>query len=340
MRTTIAVFVLFRRSVLVCACLLALAIGGCTRGEEGGVSLGVSYSTYLGGGDCDAIAVDLAGNTYVACHVVPQDFLVTHELVSDQADARESQAVIVAKLDPSGSQLVYVTRVAGRRNDGAFGIAVDSTGNAYVAGRTASPDFPTTEGALQRTYGGGSRDAFILKLDPSGSVVFSTFLGGQGRETYGGIAVDHAGNIYVTGQTESDDFPTANPFQGTNAGGRDAFVAKLDPSGSSLIYSTYLGGKDTDVGRAIAVAPDGSAYVMGGTQSQDFPTANPFQPQFGGGASDAFVTKLDPTGSSLVYSTYLGGSGGEHNTTTRRRLGDPLLVNVAIVVDAAGSAYV
>ncbi|MDA2923688.1 SBBP repeat-containing protein [Acidobacteria bacterium AH-259-L09] len=333
MRTSIALFTLFRLCVVAWACLLTLAIVGCTRGETGGVSLGVSYSTYVGGGDCDAIAVDLAGNTYVACHVNPQDLPTTHELVSEQADVRQTQAIIVAKLDPTGSQLLYVTRVAGSRNDVAVEIAVDSAGSAYVTGRTASADFPTTEGALQRTYGGGFEDLFILKLDPSGAVVLSTFLGGHGRDHFGGIAVDHAGNIYVTGLTESDDFPTAHAFQGTNAGGFDAFVAKLDPTGSSLIYSTYLGGTDTDMGSGIAVGPDGSAYVLGGTQSHDFPTANAFQPNFGGGASDDFVTKLDPTGSSLVYSTYLGGSGREQLPAT-----NPL--SAAIAVDAAGSAYV
>lgn len=334
MSKAMAVFALFRRSVLVCACLVPLAIVGCTRGEEGGFSLGVSYSTYLGGSrmdDCDGIAVDRGGNSYLACHVSSQDLPTTHELVSDQAGAigRGAQDVIVAKLDPSGSHLVYLTRVAGSRSDGAFRIAVDSTGSAYVIGRTSSADFPTTEGALQRTFGGGSLDVFILKLDPSGSVVYSTLLGGQGLDRYGGITVDHAGNAYVTGWTDSDDFPISNPVQRTNAGGFDAFVAKLDPTGSSLIYSTYLGGEDEDRGGAIAVGSDGSTYVMGATQSEDFPTANPYQPHFGGGAGDAFIAKLDPTGSSLVYSTYLGGSGRED-----------MIYHHAIAVDAAGSVYV
>jgi hypothetical protein len=172
------------------------------------------------------------------------------------------------------------------------GIAVDTAGNAYVTGRTQSPDFPTVN-PLQPTYGGGDSDAFVTKVNPSGSaLVYSTFLGGSNEEFGFGIAVDTAGNAYVTGATLSPDFPTVNPLQPTLGGGFDAFVTKLNPSGTALVYSTFLGGRDLDRGNGIAVDSAGNAYVTGETSSPNFPTVNPLQPTFGGGFADAFVAKI------------------------------------------------
>jgi len=171
---------------------------------------------------------------------------------------------------------------------------VDPAGNAYVAGFTGSPDFRTTPGAFDRTFTGGPFDAFATKLDPVGSVVYSTYLGGSGVDVATSIAVDSAGNAYVTGSTTSTNFPTtAAAFDRFLSGGSDAFVTKLDPAGSVLIFSTYLGGGGSDNGNGIAVDAAGNAYVTGSSDSADFPpTAGAFDPTFNGGLHDAFVAKI------------------------------------------------
>jgi hypothetical protein len=205
------------------------------------------------------------------------------------------------------------------------GIAVDAEGNAYVAGATSSTDFPTAN-AMQPQFGGGVRDAFIAKLNPSGTaLIYSTYLGGSEGERSNGIVVDAHGNAYLTGIAVSPDFPLVNPLQPARGGPQDAWVAKLNPAGSALVYSTYLGGSDLDSGWGIAVDSDGSAYLTGSTRSTDFPTANALQPEHGG-TSDAFVAKVNAGGTALIYSTYLGGSDFESGTE--------------IAVDAQGSAYV
>jgi hypothetical protein len=180
---------------------------------------------------------------------------------------------------------------------------------------------------LQAAYGGGPEDAFVTKLNPTGSaLVYSTYLGGSDYDLGTGIAVDSAGNAYVTGRTYSTDFPTMNPLQAAANGGQaDAFVAKLNPAGSAFVYSTYLGGSYFDQGNGIAVDSAGNAYVIGDTDSGDFPTTeNAAQPAISG-SEDAFVAKLNPTGSSLVYSTYLGGSDYENG--------------YGIAVNSTGSAF-
>src|SRR5204862_384833 len=217
---------------------------------------------------------------------------------------------VVTKLNPTGSALVYSTYLGGSSSDAGYGIAVDAAGNAYVTGGTGSTDFPTTIGAFQTTKGGGFRDAFVTKLNPTGSaLVYSTYLGGSGDDYGEGIKLDTPGNAYVTGGTGSTDFPTtAGAIQTTFGGGGgfgcggDAFVTKLNPTGSALVYSTYLGGSGNDYGYGIAVDTLGNAYVTGVTFSTDFPTTpGAIQTTFGGGGGffrggDAFVTKLNPTG--------------------------------------------
>jgi hypothetical protein len=231
----------------------------------------------------------------------------------------------VAKYDVSRplyiDPLLYSTYLGGSGVDSGYGIAVDSSGNAYVTGSTTSTDFPTMN-PLQPANGGGS-DAFVTKINPSGSaLVYSTYLGGSGDDWGQGIAVDTSGNAYVTGITTSTDFPTMNPLQAANGGGYDAFVSKINPAGSALVYSTYLGGSGYDSGQGIAVDTSGNAYVTGITVSTNFPvTPGAFQTACGGNC--AFVTKFNPSGSALVYSTYLGGS-----------------VGYGIAVDTSGNAYV
>ena len=292
------------------------------------------YSTYLGSGSGynfgRGIAVDAAGNAYVTGETRSSDFPTTPgAFQSAKAGPREN--AFVTKLDPTGSALVYSTYLGGSTYDTGTGIAVDADGNAYVTGNAGSANFPTTLGAFQPILG-GSLDAFVTKLNPAGSaLVYSTYLGGSGQENNGGIAVDAIGNAYVTGATQSANFPTtAGAFQ-TTFGGGGPFVTKLDPTGSALVYSTYLG--NSAGASAIAVDANGNAYVTGGTYSDNFPTtAGAFQTTYAGGytgysTGDAFVTKLDPTGSALVYSTYLGGSDGADSGN-------------GIAVDADGNAHV
>ena len=222
--------------------------------------------------------------------------------------------------------LVYSTYLGGGDNEWGYGIAVDNSGCAYVTGTTYSTDFPT-ENPYQTDQ--GDWDVFVTKLSSSGnSLVYSTYLGGNDGDIGRGIAVDASGAAYVTGWTESTDFPTENPYQGTLHGLAgfisDAFVTKLSNSGSSLVYSTYLGGNSNEWGYDIAVDTSGAAYVTGYTSSADFPTEDPYQTDQGYG--DVFVSKLSSSGSSLVYSTYLGGNSGDYG--------------YAIAVDASGAAYV
>ena len=272
------------------------------------------YSTYLGGNGSDSghkIAVDGAGNAYVVGQTFSSNFPTTAGAFQTSFGGGYGDAFLT-KLNPTGSALVYSTYLGGTGEDDGSGISVDADGNAYVAGFTQSADFPATAGAFQKTFGGGYGDAFVTKLDPTGSaLIYSTYLGGADSDAAGnpGLAVDASGSAYVTSETVSTDFPiTAGAFQATLSGYQNAFVTKLDPTGSALVYSTYLGGSITDWTQAIAVDADGNAYVTGVTTSTDFPTtAGAVQTSFGGGRNDAFVVKLNPAGSALVYSTYLGG---------------------------------
>jgi len=266
------------------------------------------YSTYLGGSGADwgnGIAVDSGGNAYVTGITFSTDFPTT----AGAFQSAVSGGAFVTKLDPAGSALVYSTYLGGSDAQ-ARGIAVDGGGNAYVTGVTSSADFPTTAGAYQVTYGGtqagSGGDAFVTKLDPTGSgLVYSTYLGGDGSDWGNGIAVDIDGNAYVTGTTSWITFPTTpDAFQphsrgGSGVNGTDGFFTKLNPTGSALVYSTYLGGTDLDLGLGIALDAKGNAYVTGATNSTDFPTtAGAYQPALSGvvccrrPASDAFVTKF------------------------------------------------
>ena len=291
------------------------------------------YCTYLGGGSNDyglAIAVDGSGNACVTGYTDSWNFPMQTPYQWDQA----GYDVFVTKLSTSGNNLIYSTYLGGGGDDCGLGIAVDSSGNAYVTGRTSSSDFPTLN-PFQSTYGGGTYDgdAFVTKLSSAGNnLIYSTYLGGGGDDYGLGIAVDGSGNAYVTGWTTSSNFPTLNPYQSTYQGGAyqgyggDVFVTKLSSSGNSLIYSTYLGGGDGDIGNGIAVDGSGNAYVTGVTSSSNFPTLNSYQGTFQGGNYDAFVTKLSNSGTNLMYSTYLGGGNSEYGNS--------------IAIDGGGNAYV
>ena len=288
----------------------------------------LAYSTYLGGSGFDqavAIAVDSLGNAYVTGHAGSNDFPTAGPFQANKPGLSDS---FVTKLNASGSAIVYSTYLGGSGYDYAWGIAVDSSGHAYVTGQTSpfgsSSDFPTVN-PFQAQPGGG-REAFVTKLNAAGSaLIYSTYLGGRNGDYGMGIAVDASGNAHVTGATASDDFPTASPFQPNNGGGGEAFVAKLGPQGSALVYSTYLGGSASDEGWSIAGDLSGNTYVTGSTFSSDFPTTNPFQPTYAGDG-DAFVTRLNSSGSALDYSTFLGGSSRDAGT--------------GVAVDASGNAHV
>src|SRR6266576_230582 len=269
------------------------------------------YSTYLGGSSDDlgfGIAADGAGNAYVTGYTLSTDFPGASSSMIQSSNGGGFDA-FVAKFNAGGTALVYSTYLGGSGDDPGQGIAVDATGNAYVTGNTVSTDFPTTLLAFQ-SANAGSTDAFVTKLNPAGSapLVYSTYLGGSSDDFGQGIAVDAAGNAYVTGYTGSTNFPTtAGAFQIDNAVGADAFVTKLNPAGSApLVYSTYLGGSSDDFGQGIAVDVAGNAYVTGYTGSTNFPTTAGVFQIANAGSNDAFVTTLNPAGSApLVFSTYL-----------------------------------
>ena len=261
------------------------------------------YAVYFGGSGFDwptGIAVGFSGNAYVVGYTSSFNF-PTRNPLQVQGPAAEDFDAFVVKLNSLGSDLIYATYLGGSNADGGLAIAVDASDNAYIAGETSSTNFPRTAGCLQAALK-GTQDAFVAKLNAAGSaLVYSTYLGGGGIESAVGIAVDTAGNAYVTGWTSSRDFPTAGPLQPASGGGTKAFVAKLDPVGSALAASTYLGGSGGDAGQAIAVDTAGNVYVAGWTSSCDFPTASPLQAACGGG-SDAFVVKISGIATQCTYS--------------------------------------
>jgi hypothetical protein len=292
------------------------------------------YSTYLGGGDIDqgkAIALDRAGRAYLS-GFTGSGFPTTPSAYDETCGP--TQDAFVSKLNAAGSKLAYSTCLGGSQGELVGGIAVDRSGNAYLTGWTASPEFPTTRGAFDRSFTGSS-DAYVTKLNGAGTkLAYSTFLGGSSGEAAQGIALDRGRSAYVTGLTASADFPTTPDAFDTSFNGTgefppaDAFVTKLNPAGSGLVYSSYLGGSGSDEGNAIAINRAGEAYLAGQTGSITFPTtANAFD-RSRNGSGDAFVTRLNTAGSDLLYSSYLGGSSISAEDGT------------GIAVDQAGNAYV
>jgi len=270
------------------------------------------YCTYMGGGNIEsggAIAIDPAGNAYLTGSTSSVDFPTTSGAYDVSFNINGQEEAYVAALNATGSGLIYSTFVGGSGSERGRDIALDSDGNAYVIGDTDSTDFPTTPGAY-KTALSGPADAFVLKLDPTGSsLVYSSYMGGNGGETGYSIALDLAGDAYVTGITSSTNYPvTVGAFQMSFKGGPyDVYVTKLNGTGTGLVYSTYLGGTGTDTAPALAVDSLGSAFVAGTTDSADFPvTPGSFNTTLNG-SFEVFVVKLDPAGTGLIYSTFLGG---------------------------------
>ena len=309
------------------------------------------YSTFIGGSGADegaGIAVDGSGNAYVTGLTSSVDFPTVSGY---QTVLGGVQDAFVTKLNASGNALIYSTYLGGNANttySGAtgeygYGVAVDASGSAYVAGWTASTNFPVVS-AFQSTRSaapGGCNastdanrcarsDAFVAKFNASGNqLVYSTYLGGAEYDEAYALAIDGSGNAYVTGTSTSANFPTASAKQSVSSGNGDAFVTKVGPAGNALTYSTYLGGVGQDFGYGLTVDSTGNAYVVGVTASANFPLLTPaqsFNAGLGGSGTDGFLTKVGPAGNSWIYSTYIGGSGSEAAN--------------GVAVDDAGNAYV
>jgi hypothetical protein len=274
------------------------------------------YSTYLGGSGGDtgnAIALDALFDAYITGSTSSTNFPKGGSPPPYQGSYGGDTDAFITKLRYDGQAIIYSTYLGGNNYDIGQGIAVDSSADVYVTGSTSSANFPTTASAFQTTYGGNS-DAFVSKLDPSGSkLLFSSYLGGSDIDYGLALALDPSGNVFVTGSTQSSDFPTVKPVQSGNSGNGDAFVAEIDtnlPQTQQLVYSTYLGGSSADSGQGIAVDVKDDAYVTGFTFSTNFPVYNAFQTS-NAGSVDAFIAVVSPGGGSLEFSTYLGGSGDD-----------------------------
>jgi len=307
----------------------------------------LEFSDLLGGSNFEqgtGITIDNLGNTYITGSTNSIDFPITSNAVQNSFGGGNefgSGDAFVAKYSPDGT-LIYATYIGGSGDDFGTDIAVDITGDIYVTGNTNSVDFPTVN-ALQNTYGGGdfSGDAFVVKLSNDGSnILYSTYLGGQDNDFSSAIAVDNNGDVYITGETGATlrfpivpipgvgDFPTTeNALQNTLVSefNRDAFVSKISVDGSQLIYSTLLGGNDTEVSQDITVDNNGNAYITGQTRSLDFPTVNAVQNTLGGDA-DVFISQLNSDGNNLIFSTYYGAVDGD--------------IGNGIAVDNVGNIYV
>jgi uncharacterized protein (TIGR03437 family) len=334
------------------------SIGAYDRSKPLVIDPVIQYVTYVGRATLDVltrVGTDAAGNVYLTGSTRDPSFPISPGAYNANPAGASTGNVIVAKLNPEGTGISYITQFGGADRDYGVGLAVDSSGNVYLAGTAESNNFPTTPGALKTTFTSQSANrghCFVTKLNAAGNaLVYSTYLGGRGTDRCYAIALDPAGNAYVTGLTSSTDFPvTENAPQTTYRGsgapvslttgvlplqpGSDAFVAKLNSAGSAIVYATFFGGSDNDVGTAIAVDPQGNAYIGGVTSSTNFPVSpGAAQSAFGGNQGqaefqygDGFVVKLNPAGDRVVYSTYLGG-----------RQTDFLL---GLAVDSQGSAYV
>ena len=269
----------------------------------------ILYSTYVGGSLNDwgnAVTVDSEGNAYVAGHTESAHFPLLKPL---QRTFGGIEDAVVFKLNPAGNAFVYSTYLGGKGFDRTVVIAVDTAGNVFTAGSTSSPDFPT-ENPMQPAFHGYPDDGFAAKINSEGSaLIYATYLGGSDEDVISSVAIDPSGTACLAGHTRSVDFPTAAASQRQNAGGRDAFVAKVSADGRDLLFSTYLGGTNDDYAVGVALDKIGNVYVAGVTGGGGFPLVNEFQRRQG--YNEAFVTKLNPEGSALVFSIYLGGASDD-----------------------------
>jgi hypothetical protein len=258
----------------------------------------VKMVSFPEGASAADVRVDVKGNIYLAGHAKRRP----------PGGGKRQLDAFVAKFTSKGF-LVYATFIGGTGNDYASDVAIDRLGNAYISGDTESNDFPVLNAFQPAKV--NNQDAFVAKIDPQGSVVYSTYVGGSSLENAMDIAADRYGNAYVVGLTTSGDFPVVQAFQPQIGGDKEGFLIKIDPLGS-LVYSTYLGGVGQDVVTSVAVSSNGSAFLTGRTCSLNFPVSNAIQPMLKG-SCDLFVSKADASG-ALIYSTFFGGSDNEEPT--------------------------
>jgi uncharacterized repeat protein (TIGR01451 family) len=291
---------------------------------------GVVYGTYLGSSWSDygqAVAVDAGGNAYVTGQTSGPDFRTNGGTAIQPAKAGDSDA-FAAKINANGTVLVYSTYLGGSGGEYGYGIAADAAGNTFVTGNTSSANLPGASGSAIQPARSGTSDAFLVKINAAGTArLYSTYLGGSSGESGRDVATDAAGAAYVVGNTGSTNFPvTGGAYQPAIGGSVDGFVTKVAADGSSLVYSTYVGGSGDDYLHGIGVDSDGSASVAGEARSAVFPLVDPVQGTFGGGFSDVVVAKLSPSGGAIEWSTFLGGDNAD--------------LAYGVAVDASGSVYV
>lgn len=290
------------------------------------------YSTYLGGDGNDnafAISLDNYGSLYITGQTYSTDFPVTYGAYKTSLSGTKD--VFVTKLDSFGSYLVYSTYLGGSDSDIGYGMDIDEGGNAYITGMTYSADYPTTTNSFSTTY--NMIDAFVTEINSTGTdLVYSTLLGGETTDCGTRLVLDSYNNAYVTGYTLSTAFPITPGVLGAYSyytGGtpkQDVFVSKLNPNGTALEFSTYLGGANDDYAQGLALDTEGNIYVGGYTYSNDFPTTPGAYRMYSYGNSDNFVSKINSVGSMLIYSTFIGGSDAETLT--------------GLAVDSEGKAYI
>ncbi len=276
------------------------------------------YSTFIGGSGIDeanSIVLDALNNAYITGFAWSEDFPTTSEAYDTSANSYWTD-VFITKVDSSGSDLVYSTYLGGDDYNYGNAIAVDNSYNAYITGRTRSTNFPTTSGAYDTTHSGGQLDAFVTKLNSSGSeLVYSTYIGGNLDESGVSIALDASNNAYITGNTNSDNYPTTSGAYDESHNGAwttDAFVTKLNSDGSDLIYSTYIGGGSMDEGYSLVLDGSNNVFLLGDTESSDFPVTSGAYDESYNDWDDVFVVKLSGGGSDLNYSTFIGGDKGDY----------------------------
>ncbi len=293
----------------------------------------IIFSSYFGGSGTEygySIAIDTTGSSFITGFTTSTDLYITPGAI--QLINEGLADIFISQINSTGTSIINSTYLGGNDNDIAYSISIENNGMVYITGETKSTDFDITPGAFQALLGGsGYRDAFVTKVLLGSSLIFSTYLGGNFSETGFSLTVDTSQNIYVTGSTNSPDFPlTSNAIQFIQDGFADVFVTKLNPSGTGLIYSTLLGGGGFDNGNSIKLDDSLSAYIVGTTSSNNFDiTPGAYQTTFGGGFQDAFIFKLSSSGSVLNYSSYLGGSNNDFGIT--------ILVESSDIVHFSGS---
>lgn len=280
----------------------------------------IEFATYLGGNAADVaqdIDIDASGSPYITGYLESPQYPVLDPFMQVSGSAYD---VFVAKFSPQGNRVAYYTYLGGSFIDAGTSIRVDPAGNAYVGGFTASPDFSTLRPA-QPAFGGGFENAFIAKLNPQGRLIYATYLGGNNQERVHGLAVDAAGQVYLSGFTWSKNFPVVNAVQPRMSGQPDAFVAKLSAQGDRFLFATYLGGSAADYGQGLALDRSGNILVVGSTESPDFPVRSALQSRLmgnGGFPNNGFLVRLRNDGGEMMSSTYLLGraNGGMRHVAT------------------------